>query len=79
MSIAKPMEVELTWILLKGLKHFKLLIVGFQILKKLHSRPDQKSVDGNPLCMTIVLILGLQLSWILCLGLVNIRRMRLGF
>ena len=40
MSIAKPMEVELTWILFKGLKHFKLLILGFQIFKKLHSRPE---------------------------------------
>ena len=29
MSIAKPMKVELTWILFKGLKHFKLLILGF--------------------------------------------------
>ena len=29
MSIAKPKEVELTWILLKGLKYFKLLILGF--------------------------------------------------
>ena len=29
MSIAKPMEVELTWILFKGLKHFKLLVLGF--------------------------------------------------
>ena len=29
MSIAKPMEMELTWILLKGLKNFKLLILGF--------------------------------------------------
>ena len=29
MSIAKPMKVELTWILFKELKHFKLLILGF--------------------------------------------------
>ena len=29
MSIGKPMEVELTWILFKGLKHFRLLILGF--------------------------------------------------
>ena len=40
MSIAKPMEVELTWILFKGLKHFKLLILSFKIFKKLHSRPE---------------------------------------
>ena len=26
MSISKPKEVELSWILLKGLNHFKLLI-----------------------------------------------------
>ena len=40
MSIAKPMEVELTWILFKGLKHFKQLILGFEIFKKLHSKTE---------------------------------------
>ena len=29
MSMEKHMKVELTWIMLKGLKHFKLLILGF--------------------------------------------------
>ena len=33
--IAKPIEVELTWILFKGLKNFKLLI-----FKTLHFRPE---------------------------------------
>ena len=40
MSIAKPMEVLLTWIIIKGLKNFKLLIIGFENFKKLHSRPE---------------------------------------
>ena len=37
---------------------------------------DQKSFDGYPLCTTIAWILGLQLSRILCLGMVH--TMRLG-
>ena len=40
MSLAKPIEGKLTWILFKGLKHFKLLILGFLIFKKFHSRPE---------------------------------------
>ena len=47
MSMAKPMKVELTWILFIGLKHFELLI------------------------LRLAWILGLLLSWILCLGLVD--------
>ena len=40
MSICKPKEVELTWILFKGLKYLKLIVLGFYIFKKLHSRPE---------------------------------------
>ena len=40
---------------------------------------DQKSFDRYSLCTTIAWILGLQLSWILCLGLVHTKLMRLGF
>ena len=46
---------------------------------------EHLNMDGSkilwwvPSCMTIAWILGLQLSWILCLGLVHTKLMRLGF
>ena len=40
MSINMPKEVELTWILFKGLKHLKLVVLGFKIFKKLNSRRE---------------------------------------
>ena len=49
MSMAMPVEVELTLILFKGQKHFKLLILGFKFSR--NSIPVQSyerlNMDGS--------------------------------
>ena len=89
MSISKPKEVELTLILFKGLKALQTVncrFLNFQgtsfqawVMRVIWTWMDQKSFGGYPLCTTIAWILGLQLTWILCLGLMDTKLMRLGF
>ena len=47
MAIARPPEVQLTWVLFLWLANVKLMIWGFWIFAKLHSKPEICSFEND--------------------------------